>query len=79
MKKTASITKARASRRAEPHCSATIGQVKACPVCAPILAYAHSLPPFDLPRALRIMRLTGLLYEEIHKPNATNQTSSKAT
>jgi hypothetical protein len=49
--------------------SVTIGQVKECPVCAPILAFAHSLPPTDLPRALEIMRLTGLLYAEIHKSN----------
>ena len=40
---------------------------------APILAYAHSLPPTELPRALEIMRLTGLLYAEIHKPNAPRQ------
>jgi hypothetical protein len=63
-------TTARASRRDEPTCPSTIGQVKACPVCAPILAYAHSLPPSELPRALEIMRLTGRLYAEIHKPNA---------
>ena len=69
-----SETKTRASRRAAPHCSATIGQVKACKVCAPILAYAHSLPPTELPRALEIMRLTGLLYAEIHKPNAEHET-----
>jgi len=73
MKKTDSTTKARASRRAEPRCSATIGQIKACPVCAPILAYAHSLPPTELPRALEIMRLTRLLYAEIHKPNASTE------
>lgn len=60
---------ARAAGSSAPACSATIGQVKACKVCAPILAYAHSLPPAELPRALEIMRLTGLLYAEIHKPN----------
>jgi hypothetical protein len=59
----------RAAGSSAPDCSATIGQVKACPVCAPVLAYAHSLPPAELPRALEIMRLTGLLYAEIHKPN----------
>ena len=68
-----SILKERAAGSSAPACSVTIEQVKACKVCAPILAYAHSLPPAELPRALEIMRLTGLLYAEIHKPNTSGE------
>ena len=52
-----------------PGCSATYSDIEKCPVCWPILAFAHRLPSKELPRALEIMRLTQLLYAEIHKPN----------
>ena len=55
----------------------TVEQIEACVFCAPIISYAFTIPPAELPRAMEIMRLTGLLYMEIHKHDAPAEARSR--